>query len=66
MVCAAGHSSMARTLSCSAKPSPRTRSMFPRACKLGLEGIVSERAGDIGGGNGRAWLKSRDPAFLRE
>jgi bifunctional non-homologous end joining protein LigD len=41
--------------------------VFGRACELGLEGIVSKRAGSrYSSGNSRQWLKSKNPAFLRE
>jgi bifunctional non-homologous end joining protein LigD len=41
--------------------------VFAKACKLGLEGIVSKRAGSrYRSGNSRQWLKSKNPAFQRE
>jgi hypothetical protein len=41
--------------------------VFGRACELGLEGIVSKRAGSrYSSGNSRQCLKSKNPAFLRE
>ena len=41
--------------------------VFAKACELGLEGIVSKRAGSrYRSGNSRQWLKSKNPAFLRE
>ena len=41
--------------------------VFAKACKLGLEGIVSKRAGSgYWSGRSRQWLKSKNPAFLRE
>jgi ATP-dependent DNA ligase len=37
------------------------------ACKLGVEGIVSKRAGSrYRSGNSRHWLKSKIPEFLLE
>ena len=40
--------------------------VFAHACKLGLEGIVSKRAGSLyRSGPSRNWLKSKNPAFLR-
>ena len=40
--------------------------VFAKACKLGLEGIVSKRAGSrYRSGNSRQWLKSKNPAFMR-
>ena len=40
--------------------------MFAHACKLGLEGIVSKRAGSrYRSGESRSWLKSKNPAFVR-
>jgi bifunctional non-homologous end joining protein LigD len=39
---------------------------FAHACKLGLEGIVSKRAGSLyRSGTSRSWLKSKNPAFVR-
>jgi bifunctional non-homologous end joining protein LigD len=39
---------------------------FAKACELGLEGIVSKRAGSrYSSGNSRQWLKSRNPEFER-
>ena len=41
--------------------------MFAKACKMGLEGIVSKRAGSrYWSGNSRKWLKAKNPTFLRE
>jgi bifunctional non-homologous end joining protein LigD len=41
--------------------------LFAHACKLGLEGIVSKRAGSrYRSGTSRNWLKSKNPAFVRE
>jgi bifunctional non-homologous end joining protein LigD len=41
--------------------------VFAKACKLGLEGIVSKRAGSrYRSGTSRQWLKSKNPAFVRE
>ena len=41
--------------------------VFHKACEMGLEGIVSKRAGSrYRSGNSRQWLKSKNPAFLRE
>jgi ATP-dependent DNA ligase len=40
--------------------------VFAKACELGLEGIVSKRAGSrYSSGNSRQWLKSKNPAFAR-
>ena len=40
--------------------------VFAHACKLGLEGIVSKRAGSrYRSGASRKWLKCRNPAFVR-
>ena len=40
--------------------------MFAHACKLGLEEIVSKRAGSLyRSGTSRNWLKSKNPAFVR-
>jgi bifunctional non-homologous end joining protein LigD len=40
--------------------------VFEKACTLGLEGIVSKRAGSLyRSGNGRQWLKCKNPAFMR-
>jgi bifunctional non-homologous end joining protein LigD len=40
--------------------------VFAKACQLGLEGIVSKRAGSqYSSGNSRRWLKSKNPAFVR-
>ena len=40
--------------------------VFAHACKLGLEGIVSKRAGcRYSSGNSRQWLKSKNPEFER-
>ena len=36
--------------------------VFAKACELGLEGIVSKRAGSLySSGNTRQWLKSKNP-----
>jgi len=41
--------------------------VFAKARELGLEGIVSKRAGSrYWSGRSRQWLKSKNPAFLRE
>ena len=41
--------------------------VFAKACDLGLEGIVTKRAGSrYSNGNSRQWLKSKNPAFVRE
>jgi bifunctional non-homologous end joining protein LigD len=40
--------------------------VFDKACKLGLEGIVSKRAGSFyKSGPSRNWLKSKNPDFVR-
>ena len=40
--------------------------VFAKACELGLEGIVSKRAGSrYSSGNSRQWLKSKNPEFVR-
>ncbi len=40
---------------------------FAKACELGLEGIVSKRTGSrYWSGRSWQWLKSKNPAFLRE
>ena len=40
--------------------------VFTKACELGLEGIVSKRAGSrYRSGTSRQWLKSKNPAFMR-
>ncbi len=40
--------------------------VFAHACKLGLEGIVSKRAGSLyRSGASRSWLKSKNPTFVR-
>ena len=40
--------------------------VFAHACELGLEGIVSKRAGSrYRSGTSRNWLKSKNPAFVR-
>jgi ATP-dependent DNA ligase len=40
--------------------------VFAHVCKLGLEGIVSKRAGSLyRSGGSRSWLKSKNPAFVR-
>ena len=39
---------------------------FAKACELGLEGIVSKRAGSFyKSGLSRNWLKTKNPDFLR-
>jgi bifunctional non-homologous end joining protein LigD len=41
--------------------------VFAKACELGLEGIVSKRAGSrYRSGTSRQWLKSKNPAFMRK
>jgi hypothetical protein len=41
----------------------RRRGRMPRACKLGLEGIVSKRLGSpYRSGRSRHWVKSKNPA----
>jgi hypothetical protein len=41
--------------------------VFAKACRLGPEGIVSKRAGSqYRSGGTRQWLKSKNPAYLRE
>jgi bifunctional non-homologous end joining protein LigD len=40
--------------------------MFAKACELGLEGIVSKRAGSFyRSGKSRNWLKTKNPNFAR-
>ena len=40
--------------------------VFAHACKLGLEGIVSKRAGSFyRNGRSRNWLKAKNPDFVR-
>jgi ATP-dependent DNA ligase len=40
--------------------------VFAKACEMGLEGIVSKRAGSLyKSGRSRNWLKTRNPAFVR-
>jgi bifunctional non-homologous end joining protein LigD len=40
--------------------------VFAKACELGLEGIVSKRAGSrYSSGNSRQWLKAKNPAFVQ-
>jgi bifunctional non-homologous end joining protein LigD len=40
--------------------------VFAEACKMGLEGIVSKRAGSLyRSGNGPQWKKCKNPAFVR-
>jgi bifunctional non-homologous end joining protein LigD len=37
---------------------------FAKACEIGLEGIVSKRAGSrYWSGKSRQWLKSKNPEF---
>ena len=40
--------------------------VFAKACKLGLEGIVSKRAGSLyRSGKSPSWLKAKNPNFVR-
>jgi bifunctional non-homologous end joining protein LigD len=40
--------------------------VFAKACELGLEGIVSMRAGSFyRSGRSRNWLKTKNPDFVR-
>ena len=40
--------------------------LFAKACELGLEGIVSKRAGSAyTSGRSRSWLKTKNPDFVR-
>jgi ATP-dependent DNA ligase len=40
--------------------------VFAKACELGLEGIVSKRAGSFyRSGPSRNWLKTKNPDFVR-
>jgi ATP-dependent DNA ligase len=40
--------------------------VFAKVCELGLEGIVSKRAGGrYSSGTSRSWLKSKNPEFMR-
>jgi len=40
--------------------------VFAKACKLGLEGIVSKRVGSrYRSGNSRLWVKTKNAAFVR-
>ena len=40
--------------------------VFAKACELGLEGIVSKRAGSFyKSGKSRNWLKAKNPDFVR-
>ena len=40
--------------------------VFAKACEMGLEGIVSKRAGSrYSSGNSQQWRKSKNPAFVR-
>jgi bifunctional non-homologous end joining protein LigD len=40
--------------------------VFAKACEMGLEGIVSKRAGSLyRSGNGRQWVKCKNPTFVR-
>jgi ATP-dependent DNA ligase len=40
--------------------------VFAKACELGLEGIVSKRAGSFyRNGRSRNWLKAKNPNFVR-
>jgi bifunctional non-homologous end joining protein LigD len=41
--------------------------VFAKACELGLEGIVSKRAGSFyKSGPIRSWLKTKNPDFVRK
>jgi ATP-dependent DNA ligase len=41
--------------------------VFAKACELGLEGIVSKRAGSFyKSGSSRNWLKTVNPDFVRK
>ena len=59
--------SMASAESCSAnRRPPRARWCFAKACELGLEGIVSKRAGSFyRSGRSGSWLKTVNPDFVR-
>ena len=40
--------------------------VFAKACELGLEGVVSKRAGSLYRcGRSRGWLKAKNPDFVR-
>jgi bifunctional non-homologous end joining protein LigD len=40
--------------------------VLAKACELGLEGIVSKRAGSLyKSGPNRNWLKTKNPDFVR-
>jgi len=40
--------------------------VFAKACELGLEGVVSKRAGSVyKNGPSRNWLKTNNPDFVR-
>jgi bifunctional non-homologous end joining protein LigD len=40
--------------------------VFAKACEMGLEGIVSKRAGSFyRSGPSRNWLKTKNPDFVR-
>ena len=40
--------------------------VFAKACELGLEGVVSKRAGSLyKSGRSRNWLKTKNPDFVR-
>ena len=40
--------------------------VFAKACELGLEGVVSKRAGSFyKSGKSRNWLKTINPKFIR-
>jgi bifunctional non-homologous end joining protein LigD len=40
--------------------------VFAKACELGLEGVVSKRAGSFNkSGPSRNWLKTKNPDFVR-
>jgi bifunctional non-homologous end joining protein LigD len=57
----------AATASCSARRSREEGAVvFAKACELGLEGIVSKRAGSLyKSGKSRSWLKTMNPDFVR-
>ena len=54
---------LASTASCSAKSiSAEGAIVFAKACEMGIEGIVSKRAGSrYWSANSTPWLKSRNP-----
>ena len=48
------------------RSSPGGALVFAKACELGLEGIVSKRAGSFyNSGKSRSWLKAKNPNFVR-